>query len=191
MAAWNSLVKQLWTNLRVQATPLIQIPSRHNTRCMASLTNSQIIQQSSNVDSSKKQKEAPKDVNSAKIRIVMKSFVKKFIEIPSLKDFRKVGLPKRRILYTVLRSPHIDKKSREQFEMRIHKQLLETETTPQEMMRKFFWLKRMRLLGAQYEFTFYYKTRLDLSRVGQKDTPPQDVLKMTNDAAAGKRLSVH
>lgn len=34
--------------------------------------------------------------------------------------------------YTVLRSPHADKKSREQFEIRIHKRLLEIiEPTPQ------------------------------------------------------------
>lgn len=34
--------------------------------------------------------------------------------------------------YTVLRSPHIDKKSREQFEMRTHKRLLDiTDWSPQ------------------------------------------------------------
>jgi small subunit ribosomal protein S10 len=34
--------------------------------------------------------------------------------------------------YTVLRSPHVDKKSREQFEMRIHKRLLDiVDPTPQ------------------------------------------------------------
>ncbi len=34
--------------------------------------------------------------------------------------------------YTVLRSPHIDKKSREQFEMRTHKRLVDiVECTPQ------------------------------------------------------------
>ena len=33
--------------------------------------------------------------------------------------------------YTVLRSPHVDKKSRDQFEMRIHKRLIElNNTTP-------------------------------------------------------------
>jgi small subunit ribosomal protein S10 len=36
-----------------------------------------------------------------------------------------VPLPTRRSLYTVLRSPVIDKKSREQFQLRIHKRLLE------------------------------------------------------------------
>ncbi|MCG2712285.1 MAG: 30S ribosomal protein S10 [Candidatus Omnitrophica bacterium] len=36
-----------------------------------------------------------------------------------------VPLPTRRSLYTVLRSPVIDKKSREQFQLRTHKRLLE------------------------------------------------------------------
>ncbi|MBU4128491.1 30S ribosomal protein S10 [bacterium] len=36
-----------------------------------------------------------------------------------------IPLPTRISKYTVLRSPHVDKKSREQFEMRIHKRLLD------------------------------------------------------------------
>jgi len=43
-----------------------------------------------------------------------------------------VPLPTKRTVYTVLRSPHVDKKSREQFETRIHKRLIEIyESTPQ------------------------------------------------------------
>ncbi len=43
-----------------------------------------------------------------------------------------VPLPTRIEKFTVLRSPHIDKKSREQFEMRTHKRLLDiVEPTPQ------------------------------------------------------------
>ncbi len=42
-----------------------------------------------------------------------------------------VLLPTRRRLYTVLRSPHADKKSREQFELKIHKRLIDLkEPTP-------------------------------------------------------------
>ena len=42
-----------------------------------------------------------------------------------------VPLPTRIERYTVLRSPHVDKKSREQFEIRTHKRLLDiTEPTP-------------------------------------------------------------
>ena len=36
-----------------------------------------------------------------------------------------VPLPTKRELYTVLRSPHVDKKSREQFQMKTHKRLLD------------------------------------------------------------------
>ena len=36
-----------------------------------------------------------------------------------------VPLPTRREQWTVLRSPHVDKKSREQFEIRTHKRLLD------------------------------------------------------------------
>lgn len=43
-----------------------------------------------------------------------------------------IPLPTRIEKYTVLRSPHIDKKSREQFEIRIHKRLLDiVDPTPQ------------------------------------------------------------
>lgn len=43
-----------------------------------------------------------------------------------------VPLPTARTVYTVLRSPHVDKKSREQFETRIHKRLIDImDTTPQ------------------------------------------------------------
>jgi small subunit ribosomal protein S10 len=45
-----------------------------------------------------------------------------------------VPLPTRIERFTVLRSPHIDKKSREQFEMRTHKRLIYiTEATPKTM----------------------------------------------------------
>ena len=43
-----------------------------------------------------------------------------------------IPLPTRFERFTVLRSPHVDKKSREQFEIRTHKRMLEiVEPTPQ------------------------------------------------------------
>ena len=43
-----------------------------------------------------------------------------------------IPLPTRINRYTVLRSPHVDKKSREQFEIRTHKRLLEIlDPTPE------------------------------------------------------------
>jgi len=49
-----------------------------------------------------------------------------------------IPLPTRKRIYTVLRSTFIDKKSREQFEMRIHKRLVDIygadDKTIEEMM---------------------------------------------------------
>ena len=45
-----------------------------------------------------------------------------------------IPLPTRINKFTVLRSPHVDKKSREQFEIRIHKRLIDiTRSSPQTM----------------------------------------------------------
>ncbi|MEW5766089.1 MAG: 30S ribosomal protein S10 [bacterium] len=50
-----------------------------------------------------------------------------------------IPLPTKISRYTVLRSPHVDKKSREQFEMRIHKRVLDilepTEDTIAALMK--------------------------------------------------------
>ncbi|MCD6412546.1 MAG: 30S ribosomal protein S10 [Elusimicrobia bacterium] len=45
-----------------------------------------------------------------------------------------IVLPTRRKLYTVLRSPNTDKKSREQFEIRIHKRMIEIKKPTKEVM---------------------------------------------------------
>ena len=43
-----------------------------------------------------------------------------------------VPLPTKRSVYTILRSPHVDKNSREQFEIRVHKRLIDiSQSTPQ------------------------------------------------------------
>ncbi|XP_010488253.1 PREDICTED: 40S ribosomal protein S10, mitochondrial-like [Camelina sativa] len=78
---------------------------------------------------------------------------------------RKVAMPDTRTLYTVLRSPHVDKKSREQFEMRFKKRFLVIKAQSHELSKKLFWLKRYRILGAQYELQFHCKTRLDMTKV--------------------------
>ncbi|MDR0926820.1 MAG: 30S ribosomal protein S10 [Ignavibacteria bacterium] len=43
-----------------------------------------------------------------------------------------VPLPTRRSLYVVNRSPHVDKKSREQFESKIHKRLIDVLNSTQK-----------------------------------------------------------
>ena len=78
-----------------------------------------------------------------KIRIRLKAFdhqvldqsTREIVDIAVRTGARVSGpvpLPTRISRYTVLRSPHVDKKSREQFEMRTHKRLVDIlEPTPQ------------------------------------------------------------
>lgn len=71
-----------------------------------------------------------------KIRIRLKAFDPAVIDQTAadiVRTAQKTGasvsgpipLPTRRHLYTVLRSPHVDKKSREQFELKEHKRLID------------------------------------------------------------------
>ena len=71
-----------------------------------------------------------------KIRIRLKAFdqrmldrsVLDIVETAKRTGARVVGpipLPTRREIFTVLRSPHVDRKSREQFEMRTHVRVLD------------------------------------------------------------------
>lgn len=78
-----------------------------------------------------------------RVRIKLKSYdhrildssVKQIVEAVKRTGVRISGpvlLPVEVRRYTVLRSPHVDKKSREQFEIRIHKRLIDIlDPTPQ------------------------------------------------------------
>lgn len=82
-------------------------------------------------------------IDSQNIRIRLKAFDHRVLDASTseIVDTAKrtgaqirgpIPLPTRIEKYTVLRSPHIDKKSREQFEIRIHKRLLDiVDPTPQ------------------------------------------------------------
>jgi len=84
-------------------------------------------------------------VPGQKIRIKLKSYdhvlldhsageIVKAVERTGAMVSGPIPLPTKRSLYTVLRSPHVDKKSRDQFEMRIHKRLIDiTQSTQQTM----------------------------------------------------------
>jgi len=89
-------------------------------------------------------------VSSQRIRIKLKSYDHNLIDKSSERIVRTVKqtgavvsgpipLPTRRSVYTVNRSPHVDKKSREQFEVRIHKRLIDifssTQKTIDSLMR--------------------------------------------------------
>jgi small subunit ribosomal protein S10 len=71
-----------------------------------------------------------------KIRLRLKSFDHKLLDVSMseiVETVKKTGatilgpvpLPTKRELFTVLRSPHVDKKSREQFELKTHKRLVD------------------------------------------------------------------
>ena len=47
------------------------------------------------------------------------------IQINNIENFSLVSLPTNKRIYCVLRSPHVDKDSREHFEIRIHKRILD------------------------------------------------------------------
>jgi small subunit ribosomal protein S10 len=84
----------------------------------------------------KTQAKAASDVTKQRIRIRLKAYDHKVID-QSAKQIidtalrtganvsGPIPLPTRRSTYTVIRSPHVYKKSREQFEMRIHKRLID------------------------------------------------------------------
>ena len=81
-------------------------------------------------------------MQSQKIRIRLKAFDYKLLDqsVSEIVDTAKrtgakvagpIPLPTKVNRYTVLRSPHVDKKSREQFEMRVHKRLIDVlDPTP-------------------------------------------------------------
>lgn len=82
-----------------------------------------------------------KDEN--KIRIKLKAYDYKLLDnsvAEIVRNTRNTGakivgpipLPTKKTVYTVLRSPHVDKKSQDQFEMRIHNRLIDIiNPTPQ------------------------------------------------------------
>ena len=85
-----------------------------------------------------------------RIRIKLKSYDHNLIDKSTERIVRTVKqtgavvsgpipLPTKRSVYTVNRSPHVDKKSREQFEARVHKRLIDifssTQKTIDALMR--------------------------------------------------------
>ncbi|MCF8111550.1 MAG: 30S ribosomal protein S10 [Desulfobacteraceae bacterium] len=82
-------------------------------------------------------------ITNTKIRIRLRAYDHRLLD-QSVRDIvdtaRKTGarvvgpvpLPTRINKYTVLRSPHVNKKSREQFEVRTHKRLLDIQDPTQQ-----------------------------------------------------------
>ncbi len=87
------------------------------------------------------------------VRIKLKSYDHRLIDSSAAKiveTIKKNGsevkgpipLPTEKQIYTVLRSPHVNKKSREQFEMRTHKRLVDVVSPSKETIEA---LTRMNL----------------------------------------------
>ncbi|MCK4985748.1 MAG: 30S ribosomal protein S10 [Desulfobacterales bacterium] len=89
-------------------------------------------------------------ITNTKIRIRLKAYDHKLLDRSAsdivdtatktgAKVVGPIPLPTRISKYTVLRSPHIDKKSREQFEIRTHKRLMDimgpTQQTVDALMK--------------------------------------------------------
>jgi small subunit ribosomal protein S10 len=75
-------------------------------------------------------------MENAKIRVRLESFdhellvsscqkIVNILQNTSLKSIGVVTLPTKKRIYCVLRSPHVYKDSREHFEVRVHKRILE------------------------------------------------------------------
>ena len=80
-----------------------------------------------------------------RIRVCLRSYEHKLVDVSAEKivetakrtDAKVAGpipLPTKRRIYCVLRSPHVNKKSREQFEMRTHKRLIDIMNPSQGVM---------------------------------------------------------
>ncbi len=80
-----------------------------------------------------------------RIRVCLKAYDHKLIDVSAEKivetakrtDAKVAGpipLPTKRRIYCVLRSPHKDKKSREHFEMRTHKRIIDIYEPTQQTM---------------------------------------------------------
>lgn len=81
-------------------------------------------------------------MSQQKIRIRLKAYDHKLLDVSAVQivDTAKrtgarvsgpIPLPTEKSVYTILRSPHLNKDSREQFEMRTHKRLIDIlEPTP-------------------------------------------------------------
>ena len=82
-------------------------------------------------------------MSTQKIKIKLKSYDHNLIDKSSdriVKTVKQTGavvsgpipLPTHKTIYTVNRSPHVDKKSREQFETRVHKRLIDIFSSSQK-----------------------------------------------------------
>ena len=77
-----------------------------------------------------------------KIRLRLESFnrhllvsscqrINQLIQTFNIETYSMVSLPTYKRIYCILRSPHVDKDSREHFEIRIHRRIIDISYTPE------------------------------------------------------------
>ncbi|KAG2306585.1 hypothetical protein Bca52824_026333 [Brassica carinata] len=169
----SSASSNIARDFHIRSNPSMASPARISFQGYATGTESSVAKIKTTPENvkplSKKKKqgeESTSKIKGTRICIAIRSFDNPEKEAWCLPPHsRYAAMPDTRTLYTVLRSPHVDKKSREQFEMRFKKRFLVIKAQSHELSKKLFWLKRYRILGAQYELQFHCKTRLDMSPV--------------------------
>jgi len=88
------------------------------------------------------------NLNSKKLRIALKAYEPKLLDDSCRQIIESVNLdgsevtgpvplPTKRRIYCVLRSPHVNKDSREHFEMRTHKRLIDIHSPSDSVLEKF------------------------------------------------------
>lgn len=105
-----------------------------------------------------------------KINLKIKSFEKYYINITlneifkilkffSIDKYSIISLPKKIKKFTVIRSPHIDKKSREQYEIRTYKTIIKVRISNNAIALLFLEvLKNFKFIGIQLEITLQTKS---------------------------------
>ena len=74
-------------------------------------------------------------------------------------DFKEISYPKTRKLFTVLRGPHVDKKSREQFHFTTHTKKVGIQFKNIKHAVTFLYiLKNAELYGVETQIAFYYSS---------------------------------
>ena len=88
--------------------------------------------------------------------------INEIIVFLKLSNFKVIGLPIKKKLYTVLRSPHKDKKSREQFEFKRWKTQIIINTGKRKNMDSlfFFLVKNSEFPGVELQVSLIKKTYL-------------------------------
>lgn len=91
--------------------------------------------------------------------ILKKLFKLQKEKVKNCLSFNEISLPKKKKLFTVLRSPHVDKKSREQFEFSYNKtRILLKSFSKRNIILFIFLLKNSDFPGVELEISLSYKT---------------------------------